>query len=258
MRRDRACTSRLHAHRRLALARASACLLAALCGLNLPGAARAQDADPALAGFARARASAPRGVPVPALEWAQRLATPSTLGPVPLSAADRALLAAAQAGRWAECQALINGSKSEPAGRASATARDETGSHALPLAARAGQDELVRSLLRQGAEIDRHGSDGLPALAAAALAGQRSTVRLLLRAGADVARWSSGGQTALHLASVAGRLEVIDDLLRAGVPVDLLNRQRETALDVASAANQVDAMGRLLEAGADTHKAGAR
>lgn len=212
----------------------------------------AQDTDGALASFSRPAAAAERGAPVTAPEWERRLRTAERLGPVPLRVADLALLEAARAGRWAECLKLAK------EGRASTTPRDEAQGHVLVLAARAGQDDLLRTLLRQGAEIDRRGEDGLTALGAAALAGQRSTVRLLLRAGADPRLGGAGGQTALHLASVSGRTDMVDEMLRGGVPVDLLNRHRETALDVAANAGQIEVMDRLLKAGADTTQAGQR
>lgn len=128
----------------------------------------------------------------------------------------------------------------------------------LLAAARSGQDDRVRALLKRSTEIDGVGDDGFTPLGAAAFEGRRSTVRLLLRAGADPARFGAGGQTALHLAALAGRVDVIDELLRAGVDVELLNHQRESALDVAAAAGRQESMDRLLAAGADAQRAGQR
>ena len=228
---------------RLALA-ATGCLAAA--------GVMAEDDDRAQAAFMRAPAAAPRAAPFDALAWERRLRSANSLGPAPLRAVDAALLAAARSAHWAAAMALLK------SGDANANARDDIGGHALVLAAAAGQDELVRELLKRGAEIDRLGDTGFSALGAAAFAGRRSTVRLLLRAGADVERWGAGGQTALHLASLCGRLDIIDEFIRAKVPVDVLNRQRETALDSAATAGQLDAMGKLIAAGADTRLAGQR
>jgi uncharacterized protein len=226
-------------------------LLAALCLLGTAP-VQAEDADRALAGFARPQASAPRAGPVETLEWERRLREPNRFGPPRLRDDDRALLAAARQGRWAE---VLESVKS---GRAHVNARDTAGSHALVLAARAGQDELVREMIQRGAELDRAGDDGFTALGAAAFAGRRSTVRLLVRAGADPARWGATGQSALHLAAFAGHIGVIDELLRLKVDVEGLNRQRESALDIAANAGQQDVLGRLLEAGADALLAGQR
>jgi len=160
----------------------------------------------------------PRGAAVDAIEWERRLRPADSLGPPPPRASDIALVPAA----------------------------------------RAGQDELVRELVKHGADLDRIGDDGFTALGAAAFAGRRSTVRLLLRAGADVQRHGASGQTALHLAALAGQPDTLDELLRAGVDIELLNRQRESALDVAAAFGSEAVMDRLLAAGADSSRAGRR
>lgn len=216
------------------------------------GTARAHDDDRALAPFARPWPAATRGQAVDALEWERRLRPPDRFGPAPLRAADTALFAAARQGLWPEVLRLVK------TGQAHANPRDAQAGHVLVMAARAGQDELVRELVRRGAELDRVGDDGHTALGAAAFAGRRSTVRLLLLAGADPARFGSSGQTALHLASFAGQTDVLNEMLRLGVDVELLNRQRESALDVAAGVGQLDAMARLIESGADSTRAGRR
>jgi ankyrin repeat protein len=186
------------------------------------------------------------------LEWERRLRPPERFGPSPLRAADAALLAAARESRWADALQLLK------SGQANANARDAIGGHALELAARAGQDDLVRELIKRGAEIDRVGEDGYTALGAAAFAGRRSTVRLLVLAGAEVERWGATGQTALHLASLAGQMDVLEELLRLKADIEMLNRQRESALDVAATAGQQAVMAKLIEAGADALHAGER
>lgn len=214
--------------------------------------ALAFDDDRALAGFTAPPAAATRAGPVTGLEWERRLRAADRLGPVPLAGGGAALLQAAREARWADTMALLQ------TGRADANARDEASGHTLALAARAGQDELVRALLRQGADPTRVGEDGFTALGAAAFAGRRSTVRLLLRAGVDAHQWGATGQTALHLAAIAGQVEVLAEMQRAGVDIETLNRQRETALDTAGAAGQQQAMAWLIAAGADLQQAGRR
>jgi hypothetical protein len=240
----------------LRAAPALACAAALLGSLWAAAAAHAEDEDRAQSQFIRPAAATPRNRPAStqaeALEWERRLRPPERYGPPPLRPADAALLAAARAAQWAEVAQLLK------SGQAAANARDATGGHALVVAARAGQDDLVRELLGRGAEIDRVGEDGFTALGAAAFGGRRSTVRLLVLAGADVERWGATGQTALHLASLAGQMGVLEELLRLHVNVELLNRQRESALDVAAAAGQQDAMGHLIMAGADAQLAGQR
>jgi hypothetical protein len=215
-------------------------------------AAGAEDTDPALAGFRKRPAPAVREAPPDALEWERRLRVSNSFGPPDLRPVDAALLTAARQARWTDVQQLLKSAGAQ------ANARDALGGHVLVLAARAGQDALLRDMLQRGAEIDRVGEDGFTALGAAAFAGRRSTVRLLLLAGAEPQRWGASGQTALHLATVAGHVDVVEELLRLRVDVDLLNRQRESALDVAASVAQDQVMAVLMRAGADTTQAGMR
>ena len=232
--------------------RRTAALALGLAALSCATTARSEEENRALSSLQGPTGLAARG---PSQEEQQReslLRGGGVFGPRALRAPDLALLTAARAARWGDALQLLK------SGKADANARDALGGHALVLAARAGQDELVRELLRRGTDTGRVGEDGFTALGAAAFAGHRSTVRLLLRAGVDPKRWGSTGQTALHLASLAGQVPVLDELLGAGVDIELLNRERETALDVAGAAFQLDAMDLLIQAGADRKLAGRR
>lgn len=225
---------------------------ALLAGVGALSVAQAEETDRALKAFARPAVTAKRGEPVLPLEWEQRLRSSDHFGPPLLRADDAAFLAAARDERWSEALALLK------SGRASANAQDDMRGNALVLAARAGQDVLVRELLRRGANAERWGEDGFTPLGAASFAGHRSTVRVLLRGGVDPARHGATGQTALHLASVAGRTDVLEVLLRAGIHIELLNSHRESALDVAASAGQEAAMDLLIKAGADLQLAGRR
>jgi ankyrin repeat protein len=237
---------------------AGCCAGALLCGIASGIPAQAEDEDRAQSTFTRPPAAvAVRRDRTPsaqaeALEWEQRLRPPERFGPPPLRESDAALLAAARDSRWAEVLQRLK------SGKANANARDVSGGTALVLAARAGQDDLVREMLKRGAEIDRIGEDGFTSLGAAAFAGRRSTVRLLVLAGAEVERWGATGQSALHLACLAGQMDVLEELLRLKVDIELLNRQRESALDVAAGAGQQEAMERLIAAGADAQRSGMR
>jgi hypothetical protein len=227
------------------------------------GPSHAEEEDRLLSSFARPATARPRSQAVQQAEWDRRLPIATCFdldktgrdsgcfGPPVLRAGDAAILAAARASRWTEVLELLK------SGRAGANAQDDIQGNALVLAARAGREDVLRELLRRGANTERLGEGGFTALGAAAFAGQRGVVRLLLRAGADSERWGATGQTALHLASIAGRTEVLHMLL-AKVDVDMLNSRHETALDVAAAAGQQDAMDVLIKAGADLQHAGQR
>lgn len=220
----------------------------ALCAAAM--AARAQDMPQEFLGWQRgAPASTARTVVEPT-QW-QRLARGATsFGPVPLRADDVALLEAARAGRWSEVLELLK------PGRADANARDPYGEHALARAARAGRDDVVRLLLRHGAETDRVGADGFTPLGGAAFAGHRSTVRILLRAGAAADAYGSTGQGPLHLASMNDHVGVIDELLVGGLDPWARNRAGDTALDVAAQRGSQRAMDRLIAAGVDPARLG--
>jgi len=236
----------------------------ALATLAVP--AQAEDEDRALASVVQPSgaprsasvSAAPRPVGQPRsrdleqLDWDRRLDSPARWAPVPWAPDQAALLEDARQGRWTQIAAAFK------AGHATVNPRDAHGDHLLVLAARAGQDDLVRTLIRRGAVIDHVGSDGFTALGAAAFAGQRSTLRLLLRHGADPAVRGAGGQTVLHLAAVAGQLDIIDELVRQRVDLELLNTQRESVLDLAATHGQLAVMDRLLKAGADLSNAGRR
>ncbi len=226
---------------------AAACLLMA-------GTAQADigDGDPALRPLQRAvqPPAARSGAPDP-VAWERQTRAPDRLGPPPVRTIDRALLDDLRSGRWADAMQRVKTG-------AAVNALDAQGRHPVALAAAAGQDELLREMLRRGAELDRLGDDGFTPLGAAAWRGHRSTVRLLVRAGADAAAWGHNGQPPLHLAALAGQAALVRDLLALGVPIEQLNRARESALDVAAAASQDAVMDLLIQGGADMTRAGRR
>lgn len=126
------------------------------------------------------------------------------------------------------------------------------GQGATPLmrAARKADVDLVRLLLRGGADVNAAtASGGTALLYIAGLGGagrftpfeaRQSTeaerlvvTRLLLDAGADVAATDAGLQTALHLAAVDRGEEVLRLLVERGGRLDAVDRQGRTPLDMA-------------------------
>ncbi len=88
---------------------------------------------------------------------------------------------------------------------------------ALARAAGAGELEAIRTLLGAGADVNAPAfATGVTALIAAAGNNRQEAVRLLLKAGADVRAKSSYGQTALKLAESNGYLEIAALLKQAG------------------------------------------
>jgi ankyrin repeat protein len=119
----------------------------------------------------------------------------------------------------------------------------------LVVAARAGDQESVRSLLSSGADVDSRDREGSTALMFAALRGDEKMVEALLAAGADPNLRDANGETALLLG--AGRsVEIVRALLAAGADPDLADGEGQTALLVA-AERHPETVRLLIESGAD-------
>ena len=151
-----------------------------------------------------------------------------------------------------------------------------------------GDKDTVRSLLKQGADVNAPHGDGMSALHWAARSGDaelvqmlvvaganhRATTRLggwtplllaaqyghaavigtLLKAGADPKAATTNGTTPLMLAAASGTAQAVKLLLDQKVDVDAKESARgQTALMFAAAYNRTDAMKLLLEAGADVN-----
>jgi ankyrin repeat protein len=152
-------------------------------------------------------------------------------------------------------------------------------------AAQSRDAAAVRTLLKQGADVNAAQGDGMTALHWAALNGEpeitsmllyaganwRATTRLggyvplhlaaesgsapvlelLLNAGADAAAPTSTGATALMLAAKSGNARSVELLLTRGVDVNVTERAHgQTALMFAAAAGRTDVVRTLLARGA--------
>src|SRR5687768_17005560 len=84
-------------------------------------------------------------------------------------------------------------------------------------AAKAGDRETVRALLKQGVDVNAAEGDGMTALHWAARQGDTELAQMLLYAGANVkATTRLGGYTPLILASQNGSAALLDALIKAG------------------------------------------
>jgi len=153
------------------------------------------------------------------------------------------LMAQARAGRWNEVLATLKADDPE------VDPRDRDGATLLTLAARQGQLEAVRELLRRGADADRRGLSGHTPLCAAAVGGHDLVVQELLRNGADPERWSAQGQGPLHLAAREGHVRVMRSLMAGGAKPLALNHAGRHALFEAALTGHTAAMAALVEAG---------
>lgn len=131
---------------------------------------------------------------------------------------------------------------------AQVNAVDQWGNTALFIAAREGEVEIVRTLLKAGADVDGRGGAMTP-LAAAALRGNVAVARLLIRSGANVNAVGSNGLTALMNAVKLNRLDVAKELLEARAGTDVLDRMGANVLAVAVDENYPDMLALLLNHG---------
>ncbi len=149
----------------------------------------------------------------------------------------------ARADHWDELLATLKADSPAP------DARDRDGATLLTLAARRGRLDVLRELIRRGADVERRGLYGLTPLGAAAMGGHDLLVQDLLRAGADPERWSASGHTPLHLAAREGQVRVVRTLLAAHADPMAFGRDGRHPLDEAAMTGQLNVMAVLLAAG---------
>ena len=119
-------------------------------------------------------------------------------------------------------------------------------------AAARGDIESVRTLLRDGADVNAAQGDGMTALHWAALRGDAEMVSVLVYAGANVTSTTRlGAYTPLHLASRDGRAEAVTLLLEAGSDANAATTTGATSLHLAAAGGDAPTLTSLLEAGVE-------
>ncbi len=119
-------------------------------------------------------------------------------------------------------------------------------------AAQSGDFETMRTLLREGVDVNGAQGDGMTALHWAALRGDLEAAEMLLQADANVkARTRLGAYTPLILAAEGGHGDVVDALLRAGADPNAATSTGATPLMLAAASGSVPSVRALLDRGAD-------
>ncbi|HUH14156.1 MAG TPA: ankyrin repeat domain-containing protein, partial [Longimicrobiales bacterium] len=118
-------------------------------------------------------------------------------------------------------------------------------------AAMEGDAERVRSLVRQGVDVNGPQGDGMTALHWAARHGDADMAGVLLGAGADVrAVTRIGAHTPLHVAARGGSEPVVRALLAAGADPAAATTTGVTPLHLAALAGEPGAIAALLDHGA--------
>lgn len=121
----------------------------------------------------------------------------------------------------------------------------------LVAAARQGQIDVVRALLKQKADVNTPQQDGTTALHWAVERNHEEMVTLLVGAGANANAANSFGVTPLSLACRNGDATIVSILLRSGANPATALRTGETPLMTAARTGRVEAVKVLIEAGAD-------
>ncbi|MCC7124417.1 MAG: ankyrin repeat domain-containing protein [Acidobacteria bacterium] len=126
------------------------------------------------------------------------------------------------------------------------------GPTAVADAAQAGDVETVRTLLRQGADVNAAQGDGTTALHWAAMKGNAELAQMLVTAGANLrATTRLGSYTPLYLAARGGHATTVATLVAGGADVHQKSATGATALMLAAAAGDTRTLTSLVEAGAD-------
>ena len=121
-------------------------------------------------------------------------------------------------------------------------------------AAMQGERASVRSLLRQGGDVNAAQGDGMTALHWAAVKSDVEMAEMLLYAGANVkATTRLGAYTPLFLAAKSGRPAMIEMLLEARADMNASTTTGATPLMLAAASGSVEAVTLLLDEGADVN-----
>jgi ankyrin repeat protein len=142
---------------------------------------------------------------------------------------------------------------------ASVNASRADGITVLMLAARMGDPNLIRELLRCKAVVNAKDNDGATPLIYAAREGNREAGRLLLASGASVDGSDSHRMTPLMFAAVNGHADFVQLLLKKGARPNVRDAKGRTALLLASTyGDHADVVRALLAGGADARVVDAR
>jgi len=122
-------------------------------------------------------------------------------------------------------------------------------------AARHGDGDSVRALLKEGADVNASAGDGMSALHWAAHRGQLELAEMLVLAGGNVrAVTRIGHYTPLHVASKEGKAEIVGLLLESGADATVTTSvSGVTPLHLAAASGSAAAVNALIEHGADVN-----
>jgi hypothetical protein len=116
---------------------------------------------------------------------------------------------------------------------ADVNAKDTKGMTPLVYAVLGGYERIVKTLLDGGADVNAIANDGRRALYVAVARGDLGIVRLLIKSNADVNVKDGHGSTVLHTAAVWNRQEIAEMLIKADADVSAIDEEGNSTLDLA-------------------------
>jgi len=140
----------------------------------------------------------------------------------------------------------------------SPTARREVLSDVLPRAALYSDTSVVRTILANAVDLERHGPYDATALMLAADRGLPDMVAALLKAGADPYAIDPDRRDALIFGAGSGNAKVVQLLLAAGLKADAKDKYGDTALMAAAASGNPESVRLLLNNGANVNAQNSR
>ena len=123
---------------------------------------------------------------------------------------------------------------------ASVLTASAAGNATLIDAAKSGNVQMVRTLLKQRLDVNGQEADGMTALHWAARNNDIETAQLLIRAGANVKAANRYGVTPITLAAENGNSAMVETLLKAGADANTALPEGETVLMTAARAGNAD------------------
>nr|AYV89281.1 death-associated kinase 1 isoform X2 [Tetranychus evansi] len=128
---------------------------------------------------------------------------------------------------------------------------DNHGDSAIYWAARQGHTQIIRYLYEKGLNVDSKNKAGETAVHVAARYGHADAIEQLCKCGANVNVADDHGETALHIAVWHGFPRIVHVLGEVGAQANVKNKEDETALHCAAARGHIESVRCLLEIGVD-------
>ena len=122
---------------------------------------------------------------------------------------------------------------------------------ALQEACSAGQLDIVKFMIENGADVNAKNNSGGTPLNVASQGDNRDIVELLIENGANINNKNNNGLTPLHQASRNGQKDIVELLIAKGTEVNIKNNAGRTPLDLAEQGGYTEIVELLREHGAE-------